>query len=100
MQLFGLPVIASGFNGVHRWAIEPFHDVDELLGALSARQEGIGVFDHRYLVIGDASLLEALDDVRLDTPCHRTDEALWRRRRERRTDLQQLRNERGGIVGD
>ena len=58
------------------------------------------VLDRGYLLFGHSGLPKTLDNVSIHAPSHRTDEALRRGRRERRTYLQQLRYERSWIIGD
>src|SRR6267154_1532247 len=69
--------------------------MDEVYRGFVGPVELVGFLDHRYFVAGHTGLSKSLDDVSFDAPGYGTSEALRRRRHERHTDLEQLRDKRG-----
>ena len=99
MYLVLFAVLARGLVGVHGGAVEFAEEFDEAGRALVGRGEIKGILPHRDVVVGNAGLREALDDVCFDSPGHGADESFWRRGREGRADSQQLGDKRR-IAGD
>jgi hypothetical protein len=92
---------AGGFGGgvgVHRGAVI-LSEVREHVRRLSGRVERVRVLGEGDIFFPDAGGGEAIDDVVFDSPRHRADESVRRRRGVGGADLENLRDERG-IAGD
>lgn len=99
MELVLFAVLARGLVGVHGGAVEFAEEFDEAGRALVGRREIKGILPHRDVVVGNAGLREALDDLCFDSPGHGADEPFGWRGRERRADSQQVGDKRR-IAGD
>lgn len=82
MEFFHFAILFGGFEGVHGGTVEASEEFDEIRRGVIGRPEVERVFDHGDVLLGNASLAEAIYDVIGHAPGHRTDEAFGRRGRE------------------